>query len=75
MATALLQVLLHTTPRATSFFQWIMLLIVVIAVVLLLSLGASLDTRIATAVLNLVIGWTITAICGEAERFRELSHR
>ncbi|TDD90619.1 hypothetical protein E1202_08315 [Saccharopolyspora karakumensis] len=62
VATALLQVLLRTTPRALSFFQWIMLLLVVIAVVLPLSLDASLDTRIATAVLNLVIGWTITAM-------------
>lgn len=62
MATALLQVLLRTTPRATSFFPWIMALIIVIAVVLPLTLDASLDTRIATAVLNLVIGWTITAV-------------
>ncbi|MFC7343879.1 DUF6069 family protein [Saccharopolyspora griseoalba] len=62
LATALVQVLLRTTPRAISFFQWIMVLLVVIAVVLPLSLGASLDTRIATAVLNLVIGWTITAM-------------
>ncbi|MEB3366565.1 DUF6069 family protein [Saccharopolyspora mangrovi] len=62
VATALIQVLLRTTPRAISFFQWIMMLLVVIAVVLPLSLDASLDTRIATAVLNLVLGWTITAM-------------
>ncbi|MFI7115357.1 DUF6069 family protein [Amycolatopsis sp. NPDC049868] len=59
-ATALLHLLLLTTPRARLFFGWIMVLFTAIAVVMPLSLTADLDARLATAIINLAIGLAIT---------------
>jgi hypothetical protein len=59
-ATALLHLLLISTPRAKSFFVWIMLLVTAIAVVIPLSLNVDLDARLATAAGNLLIGVVIT---------------
>ncbi|NUT52589.1 MAG: hypothetical protein HOV94_35680 [Saccharothrix sp.] len=67
-ATALVQLLAATTPNYTRFFNWIMMLVTAIAVVLPLSLGASLGSRIATAVLNLVLGLSITSALGGVAR-------
>lgn len=64
LATGLLHFLLVTTPRATQFFGWIMVLITIVAVVLPLSLGVDLSSRIATALLNLLIGLVITLLLG-----------
>lgn len=61
-ATGLLHLLLISTPRATQFFAWIMVLITLIGVVLPLTLVVDNDDRIATAVLNLVIGLVITLL-------------
>lgn len=60
-ATALLHLLLISTPRAKSFFVTIMLLVTAIAVVIPLGLSAKLDARLATAAGNLLIGVVITA--------------
>lgn len=60
LATGLLHFLLATTPRASQFFGWIMGLLTVVAIVIPLSLLASTDNRIATALLNLLIGLSIT---------------
>lgn len=60
LATALLHFLLVTTPHASTFFGWIMGLLIVVSMVIPLSLGADLDSRIATALLNLLIGLAIT---------------
>lgn len=60
VATGLLHFLMVTTPRATVFFGWIMGLLVVIAMVLPLSLVVNTDDKIATALLNLLIGLAIT---------------
>jgi hypothetical protein len=49
-----------TTPRATQFFGWIMGLLVVIAMVIPLSLVVNMDDKIATALLNMLIGLAIT---------------
>ncbi|MFD7659092.1 DUF6069 family protein [Actinosynnema sp. NPDC059797] len=66
-ATGLMQLLLTTTPRATRFFTWIMLLLTAIAVVLPLSLDVGAESRVFTALLNAVIGMMITALlCGVA---------
>ena len=62
IATALLHFLLATTPRATQFFGWIMVLLTIVAVVLPLSLVVEWSTKIATGLLNLVIGLAITAL-------------
>jgi hypothetical protein len=59
-ATALLQLLAATTPAYLRFFGWIMTLVTAIAVVLPLSIGAELSSRVATATLNLVLGLAIT---------------
>ncbi|HEY1569925.1 MAG TPA: DUF6069 family protein [Pseudonocardiaceae bacterium] len=60
LATALLHFLLVTTPHATQFFGWIMGLLIVVSMVIPLSLGADIDNRVATALLNLLIGLAIT---------------
>jgi hypothetical protein len=60
IATALLHFLLVTTPRATQFFGWIMGLLIVVAMVIPLSLVTDTDDKVATALLNLLIGLAIT---------------
>jgi hypothetical protein len=60
VATALLQVLVLTTPRYGRFFMWIMALATAIATALPLGLAMDLTSRIATSLINLVIGIAIT---------------
>jgi len=67
-ATALLHLLLVTTPRARVFFGWIMVLLTAIAVVVPLSLSASLDARLATAIINLAIGLSIAITLSSVAR-------
>lgn len=62
LATGLLHFLLVTTPRATQFFGWIMVLITIVAVVIPLSLVVDMSNKIATALLNLVIGLVVTTL-------------
>ncbi|AHH93821.1 DUF6069 family protein [Kutzneria viridogrisea] len=62
LAAGLLHLLLLTTPRATTFFTWIMVLLTLIAVVLPLSLPVNWDSKITTGLINLVIGLVITGI-------------
>ncbi|HEX5406109.1 MAG TPA: DUF6069 family protein [Pseudonocardiaceae bacterium] len=59
IATGLLHFLLTTTPRATQFFGWIMGLLIVVAMVIPLSLVTDTDDKVATALLNLLIGLAI----------------
>jgi hypothetical protein len=61
-ATGLLQLLAATTPRYGRFFSWIMGLLTAIAAVAPLSLDLNLASRLATAVINLVIGIAIISI-------------
>lgn len=67
-ATALLQLLSMTTPRFTTFFSWIMLLLTAIAVVVPLSLPVAWEHKLATAVINLVIGIAIVSILNGVAR-------
>ena len=60
VATALLQVLVLTTPRYGRFFTWIMALATAIATALPLGLVTDLTSRVATSVINLVLGIAIT---------------
>ncbi|HEX3790831.1 MAG TPA: DUF6069 family protein [Pseudonocardiaceae bacterium] len=60
LATGLLHFLLATTPRATQFFGWIMSLLTVVAMVIPLSVITDTDDKVATALLNLLIGVAIT---------------
>jgi hypothetical protein len=61
-ATGLMHLLAVATPKPTVFFGWIMVLVTLIGVVVPLSLPVSLDNRIATGLLNLIIGLTITLL-------------
>lgn len=60
LATGLLHFLLVTTPRASQFFGWIMGLLTIVAIVIPLSLLADMNDKIATALLNLLIGLAVT---------------
>ena len=64
-----MHLLLLTTPRPQMFFTWIMGLATVIAVVYPLSTTAPLSQKVATAVINLVLGAAIgSLIYGTAAR-------
>ncbi len=67
-ATALLQLLSVTTPRFPTFFTWIMVLLTAIAVVVPLSVPVEWTSKLATAVINVVIGVAITTILNGVAR-------
>ena len=58
-ATGIVHLLLIATPRPLLFFNWIMGLGTVIAVVYPFSTAAPLSQKVATAVINLVLGIAI----------------
>lgn len=60
LATGLLHFLMATTPRAATFFGWIMGLLIVVAIVIPLGLVVNMDDKLATAALNLLIGLAVT---------------
>ncbi|HWM02069.1 MAG TPA: DUF6069 family protein [Actinophytocola sp.] len=67
-ATGLMQLLGTTTPQFPTFFTWIMVLLTAIAVVVPLSLPVPWEHKLATAVVNLVIGIAITSIINGVAR-------
>ena len=69
IATAIMHLLLTATPRPLVFFNWIMGLATVIAVVYPFSTTAALSQKMATAVINLLLGAAIgSLINGTAAR-------
>jgi hypothetical protein len=69
VATAILHLLLLTTPRPQVFFGWIIGLATLVAVVFPFSTTAPVDQKVATAVVNLVLGIAIgTLLSGTAAR-------
>jgi Family of unknown function (DUF6069) len=69
VATAIMHLLLLTTPRPQMFFTWIIGLGTLIAVVYPFSTTAPLSQKMATAVINLVLGAAIgSLINGTAAR-------
>ncbi|CAM3798561.1 DUF6069 domain-containing protein [Occultella aeris] len=68
LATALLHVLILTTPQPQRFFGWVIGLATVIAVVLPFVPDTGLDTKIATAIINLVIGVAIGTLIPSVAR-------
>jgi Family of unknown function (DUF6069) len=62
VATAIMHLLLIATPRPQSFFAWIIGLATVIAVVYPFSTTAPLSQKVATAVINLVLGAAIGSL-------------
>jgi hypothetical protein len=63
-ATALAHLLLLTTPRPRSFFSWIVGLATIVGVVLPFTLDGTTSGRVATAVVDLVIGLAVLALLG-----------
>ena len=69
VATAIMHLLLLTTPRPQVFFGWIIALATLVAVVFPFSTTAPMAQKIATATVNLVLGFAIgTLISGVAGR-------
>ena len=69
LATAIMHLLLTATPRPLVFFNWIMGLGTVVAVVYPFGTTAPLSQQVATAVINLVLGASIgSLINGTAAR-------
>ena len=69
VATAILHLLLLTTPRPQVFFGWIIALATIVAVVFPFSTTAPLAQKVATATVNLVLGFAIgILISGVAAR-------
>ena len=68
-ATAIMHLLLLTTPRPQMFFTWVVGLATVIAVVYPFSTTAPLSQKVGTAFINLVLGAAIgSLINGTAAR-------
>ncbi|HWE90465.1 MAG TPA: DUF6069 family protein [Pseudonocardiaceae bacterium] len=61
-ANGLLHFLLLTTPRATQFFGWIMVLLTIVGVVVPLTVLTNTNEMFATAALNLLIGLITTML-------------
>ena len=61
-ATALMYLLLLSTPRPRTFFSWIIGLATVIAVVFPFSTTAPVSQKAATALVNLVLGFAIGSL-------------
>jgi Family of unknown function (DUF6069) len=62
VATALAHLLALTTPRPRGFFSWIVGLVTVVGVVLPFTEEGSLGSRLATAVVDLVIGLCVLSL-------------
>jgi hypothetical protein len=62
LATALAQLLVATTPRPRSFFSWIVLLATAVGVVLPFTVDGTTPGRLATAVVDLVIGLAVLSL-------------
>jgi hypothetical protein len=78
VATAIMHLLLLTTPRPQVFFGWIIALATLVAVVFPFSTTAPLDQKFATAVVNLILGIAIgtltTSVAGRSVRRRRVSN-
>ena len=68
LATGLAHVLIVTTPRPLRFFGWIIGLVTLVATIMPFAADASTASKVATALINLVLGIAIgTLIAGVAK--------
>jgi len=67
-ATGMMHLLLLSTPYPRVFFGWIIALAAVVAVVYPFSTTAPVSQKVATAVVNLVLGVAIGSLVGEVSR-------
>jgi cytochrome b561 len=68
VATGLLHVLLIATPRPLQFFGWIITLATVAAALAPLAINGSTSSKLATALINLVVGIAIGTLLSAAAR-------
>ena len=68
IATGLIHALLISTPSPFNYFGWIMALATVVGVALPFTSGAALEAKIATAIINGLIGIAIWALTDSAAR-------
>lgn len=69
VATALIHLLLISTPRPFAFFGWIVALVTALAAIMPFTSEASTESKIATAVIVVIIGIAIgTLVSGVARR-------
>jgi hypothetical protein len=68
VATALMYLLLISTPYPRVFFGWIIGLATLVAVVYPFSTTAPMSQKFATAVVNLILGVAIGTLIGEVSR-------
>lgn len=69
LATALIQLLVTFTPRPFAFFGWIVGLVTVVAVLAPYTTDADTGAKLATAIINLLIGVAIgSLVSGVAAR-------
>jgi Family of unknown function (DUF6069) len=74
-ATGLMHLLSVATPTPGQFFGWIMVLVTLIAVVLPLTLTVEPSAKIATALINLVLGLAIATIVSNMAASARSVHR
>jgi len=68
IATAIAHLLLLAVPEPMRFFSWIIGLVTVAAALIPFMTGADLDEKVATGLINLVIGLSILSIVGRVGR-------
>jgi|SRR4051794_32912755 hypothetical protein len=68
VATGLMHLLLLSTPRPNRFFGWIMVLATAIAFFAPFAGKASMESKLATAVINLAIGIAIGTLVASSAR-------
>jgi hypothetical protein len=68
IATAVAHLLVVTTPRPRAFFSWIVGLGIVVGVVLPFTLDGTTGGRLATALVDLVIGLAVLSLLGSVMR-------
>jgi len=62
LATGVVHLLLLLMPRPMSFFNWIMLLVIAVGVLIPFTVVAEIESQVATAAINLVIGICIMSL-------------
>ncbi|HEY9493821.1 MAG TPA: DUF6069 family protein [Intrasporangium sp.] len=68
LATALVHFLLISTPRALRFFSWIIGLATAAAAIAPFATGAEMSSKVATGIINLVIGIAILSLVSAVAR-------
>lgn len=68
LACALLHVLLLSTPSPFMFFGWILALCTLVATLAPFSTGAELSAKVATAIINVLIGIAVWSLLASTAR-------